>query len=275
MKKMGIQEKNNVWPVLSIAGSDSSGGAGIQADLKTMLANGCYGMTAITALTAQNTMGVRAVSKVAPDFLQEQLCAVFEDIMPLAVKTGMVASKELIMVIAECLKRYDAHNIVIDPVMVATSGSPLLKEDAIACMEQDLFPLATLLTPNIPEAEILSGVKIHSREDMVRAGQMLSDKYHTGVLIKGGHAVADADDVLVESEIHWFHGKRIENDNTHGTGCTLSSAIACGLAKGYTLVESIECAKRYLSDALAAGLNLGHGSGPLDHGYFIGDRGCE
>lgn len=269
MEMMNGKNKRIPIPVLSVAGSDCSGGAGIQADLKTMLANDCYGMTVITALTAQNTMGVRSVMQVPPEFLREQIDAVFEDIPPLAVKTGMLASGELIAVLAERLRYYHAKNIVVDPVMVATSGSRLLKEDAIACMEQTLFPLATLITPNIPEAEVLSGEKIHCREDMEAVGQMLSEKYHTAFLIKGGHAIADADDVFVGGEVRWFCNERIDNNNTHGTGCTLSSGIACNLAKGFSVTESIERAKMYLTSVLSAHLNLGHGSGPLDHGFCM------
>ncbi len=267
-------EGNKIPPVLAIAGSDSSGGAGIQADLKTILANGCYGMTAITALTAQNTMGVRAIYEVTPAFLKQQLDAVFEDIPPLAVKTGMLSSKELIFVIADGLKAYGAKNIVVDPVMVSTSGSRLLKEDAVECLTRTLLPLASLITPNIPEAEILSGQQINSKEDMVSAGKKISEMYETEVLIKGGHAISDADDVLIGKQIRWFSSKKVENENTHGTGCTLSSAIACGLAKGMSLPESIEQAKKYLTLALSSGLNLGHGSGPLDHGFRLGGSIC-
>ena len=272
-----MENKCNIksYPVLTIAGSDCSGGAGIQADLKTMLANGCYGMSAITALTAQNTLGVQDVLEVSPDFLQKQILAVFEDIPPYAIKTGMVSSVDLICVISDCLKKYKATNIVVDPVMVSTSGSRLLKEDAVSCMVQSLFPLATLLTPNIPEAEVLSGEKIKSRDDMVRVGKILSDQYKTSVLIKGGHSISDADDVLVGEEVHWFYGDRIDNPNTHGTGCTLSSAIACGLAKGFSLYDSVAKAKKYISLALSSGLNLGHGSGPLNHGFHVGELECK
>lgn len=255
--------------VLSIAGSDSSGGAGIQADLKTILANNCYGMTAITALTAQNTMGVKEIMDVSPCFLRKQIDAVFEDIPPLAVKIGMVSEKELIHAIVESLKKWDAKNIVVDPVMVSTSGIRLLQEDAIFALMDELLPIATLMTPNIPEAEMLCGSVITSKEDMEKAGQYLYDRYHTAVLIKGGHATFDASDVLVTEKIEWFYGKKIENPNTHGTGCTLSSAIACGLAKKYSISESIKVAKQYLEGALCSDLNLGRESGPLDHGWVI------
>ena len=240
-------------PVLSIAGSDSSGGAGIQADLKTMLANDCYGMSAITALTAQNTMGVTGIMDVTPEFLRKQIDAVFLDIPPKAVKIGMVSDKALINTIAEALEDWHAENIVVDPVMVATSGSRLLKEDAISCLTEMLLPLAT----------------IQSKTDMEQAGRCLYDRFHSQVLIKGGHAIEDASDVLVGTEVIWFHGSRIDNPNTHGTGCTLSSAIACGLAKGYSVAQSISYAKSYLSGALSSGLDLGRGSGPIDHGWQI------
>lgn len=271
-----MEDKNitgrNLVPVLSIAGSDCSGGAGIQADLKTILANDCYGMSAITALTAQNTMGVTGILDVPTNFLRKQLDAVFSDIPPKAVKIGMVSDQTLIAAIADALIDWKAENIVVDPVMVATSGSRLLKEDAISCLMERLLPLATLLTPNIPEAELLTGLTIRSKADMEQAGRYLYERYQSHILIKGGHAIEDASDVLVGTEVVWFQGTRIDNPNTHGTGCTLSSAIACGLAKGKTVVESIADAKRYLEQALLTGLNLGHGSGPLDHGFMLADR---
>lgn len=255
---------------LTIAGSDSSGGAGIQADIKTMLANGVYAMSAITALTAQNTTGVTAIMNSTPDFLGKQLDAVFTDIYPDAVKIGMVSESELIRVIAEKLKEYGAKNIVVDPVMVATSGAKLISDDAIATLQEYLFPLATVLTPNIPEAEVLSGMKIGSTDDMVTAAEIIYDRYHCAVLCKGGHNLNDANDLLYrDAGIQWFHGKRIDNPNTHGTGCTLSSAIASNLAKGYDLVTSVDRAKSYISGALSAMLDLGNGSGPMDHGFAI------
>lgn len=255
---------------LSIAGSDSSGGAGIQADMKTMIMNDVYAMTAITALTAQNTTGVRGVSEVTPDFLKEQLNAVFEDIYPDAVKIGMISSAELVEVIAERLKFYDAKNIVVDPVMVATSGSVLSKSSAVSKIKELLLPIATVVTPNIPEAEILTGIKIESKEEMEAAAKMIGDTYHCAVLCKGGHSINDANDLLYEDgEFTWFSGKRIDNPNTHGTGCTLSSAIASNLAKGYVLKDSIERAKMYISGALESMLDLGKGSGPLDHGFAL------
>ena len=255
---------------LTIAGSDSSGGAGIQADLKTMTANGVYAMSAITALTAQNTTGVTDILESTPRFLSEQLDAIFTDIFPDAVKIGMVSSAELIAVIAAKLKEYKAENIVVDPVMVATSGAKLLRSDAVEALCRELLPLAAVLTPNIPEAEILSGMAITDAAGMEAAARLISEKYGCAVLCKGGHKVNDADDLLWrEGAGKWFHGKRIDNPNTHGTGCTLSSAIASNLAKGYDLDASVERAKAYISGALAAMLDLGHGSGPMTHMFAL------
>ena len=255
---------------LSIAGSDSSGGAGIQADIKTMTMNGVYAMTAITALTAQNTTGVRAIQEVSPAFLKAQIDAVFEDIFPDAVKIGMVASSALIKVIAERLRFYEPGNIVVDPVMVATSGSSLMKTDAVKTLCQELLPLAMVVTPNIPEAQILAEQEITDENDMLAAAKAIGDRYSCAVLLKGGHSVSDANDLLyVDDEFLWFYGKRIHNPNTHGTGCTLSSAIAANLAKGYGLEAAVERAKAYISGALAAMLDLGHGSGPMNHAFDL------
>lgn len=256
---------------LTIAGSDSSGGAGIQADIKTMTMNGVYAMSAITALTAQNTMGVTGISEVTPEFLRLQLDAIFDDIFPDAVKTGMVASTGLIGTIADVLKERGARNIVVDPVMVATSGAKLLRDDAIEVLEKRLFPLADVITPNIPEAELISGLSIGSRDDMEKAARLIGEKYGCSVLLKGGHSISDASDVLYSKAgtLTWFEGKRINNPNTHGTGCTLSSAIASNLAKGLELEDSVRCAKDYISGALAAMLDLGHGSGPMQHNYLL------
>lgn len=255
---------------LSIAGSDSSGGAGIQADLKTMTLNGVFAMSAITALTAQNTTGVRSIEEVSPSFLKDQIDAVFEDIYPDAVKIGMVASSELIMTIAERLRFYKAKNIVADPVMVATSGSALLKTDAVETLAKEIFPIATIITPNIPEAEILSSMKIENEKDMIEAAKKIENEYGCAVLVKGGHSINDANDILYKKgEIKTFTGKRIDNPNTHGTGCTLSSAIASNLAKGYSIEDSIQKAKDYISGALSAGLDLGKGSGPMNHAFDL------
>ena len=259
-----------MYTALTIAGSDSSGGAGIQADIKTMMANGVYAMSAITALTAQNTTGVTSILNATPEFLGQELDAIFTDIYPDAVKIGMVASSELISTIAGCLKKYGADNIVVDPVMVATSGSKLLKNDAVHTLECELLPLATLVTPNIPEAEILADMKITTREDMIVAAKKIGDRYLCSVLLKGGHNLNDASDLFYrEGAVRWFEGKRIENPNTHGTGCTLSSAIASNLAKGFSLETAIQRAKEYISGALEAMLDLGKGSGPMNHGFDL------
>ena len=258
---------------LSIAGSDSSGGAGIQADLKTMTMNGVFAMSAITALTAQNTTGVTGIMEVTPDFLQQQIDAVFEDIYPDAVKIGMVSSSALIEKIAERLQFYGAKNIVVDPVMVATSGSRLIAEEAVKTLKEKLLPIAAVVTPNIPEAEILSGMEIHTEEEMEKAAKMIGDSYSCAVLLKGGHNINAANDLLYsDGKCKWFKGKRIDNPNTHGTGCTLSSAIVANLAKGYGLEDAVEKAKNYISGALAAMLDLGAGSGPMNHAYDLKDE---
>ena len=255
---------------LTIAGSDSSGGAGIQADIKTMTANGVYAMSAITALTAQNTTGVTDIMEVTPAFLKEQLDCIFTDIRPDAVKTGMVASSALIEVIAERLRFYEAVNLVVDPVMVSTSGSKLISEEAIGTLKKELLPLAAVITPNIPEAEVLSGRSVSTKEDMETVAQEIYGLYGCAVLCKGGHSVNDANDLLYDGrELIWFEGRRIDNPNTHGTGCTLSSAIASGLAKGYDLPTAVRSAKNYISGALAAMLDLGKGSGPMNHAFAI------
>ena len=251
---------------LTIAGSDSSGGAGIQADIKTMAANGVFAMSAITALTAQNTTGVTSIFETTPEFLAAQLDAVFTDIYPDAVKIGMVSSAPLIRTIAERLRFYEAKHIVVDPVMVATSGSRLLRDDAMQALTEQLLPLAEVVTPNIPEAEILSGLAITDAAGMEAAARKISEQYGCSVLCKGGHKVNDADDLLWRNGSgKWFRGERIQNPNTHGTGCTLSSAIASNLAKGYDLDTSVERAKEYISGCLSAMLDLGHGSGPMNH----------
>ena len=255
---------------LSIAGSDCSGGAGIQADIKTMTMNGVYAMSALTALTAQNTTGVSAIMEVTPDFLREQLDMIFSDIRPDAVKIGMVASAQLIGVIAERLRHYRAGNIVVDPVMVATSGSSLMQNGAVTALKQELFPLATLITPNIPEAEAFSGLHISDREGMIAAARAIHAECGCAVLLKGGHSLNDANDLLCAGEdCIWFTGRRIDNPNTHGTGCALSSAIAANLAKGYDLSSAVRRAKEYISGALEAMLDLGSGSGPMNHAFDL------
>ena len=261
---------------LTIAGSDCSGGAGIQADIKTMTMNGVYAMSAITALTAQNTTGVRKIQESTPEFLEQQIDAVFEDIFPDAVKIGMVSSSEIVCVIADRLKYHKAKNIVVDPVMVATSGSSLMKTDAVKTLIDVLLPIATLVTPNIPESEVLSGISIENKEDMQMAAKTIGDKYGCAILLKGGHSINDANDLLyANGEFKWFYGKRIDNPNTHGTGCTLSSAIAANLAKGFNVSDSVRKAKEYISDVLAAGLDLGQGSGPLMHNFDLKEKYFE
>lgn len=256
--------------VLTIAGSDCSGGAGIQADLKTIAAHKMYGMSAITALTAQNTTGVYGILESTPEFLANQLDCIFTDIFPDAVKIGMVSSAPLIRIIAQKLGQYAPKNIVVDPVMISTSGSKLLADDAAGELCQQLLPLATLLTPNLPEAEVLSGLRICSEEDMIAAAQKIAQIYPCAILVKGGHFGSSADDLLyLSGECHWFRSARIQTKNTHGTGCTLSSAIACNLAAGDSLPDSVLHAKKYVGGALADGLNLGAGNGPLNHCYAL------
>ncbi len=257
---------------LTIAGSDCSGGAGIQADIKTMLANHVYAMSAITALTAQNTTAVSDIMNVTPSFLEEQLDMIFTDIYPEAVKIGMVSQKEIILSIVKKLEFYHARNIVVDPVMVATSGAKLISDEAIETLQTYLFPIATILTPNIYEAEILSKCNIKNENDMIHSAKIISEQYQCAVLLKGGHHINDANDLLYkDGHYTWYKGKRIDNPNTHGTGCTLSSAIASFLAKGEDLNTAVQLAKEYISNALAAQLDLGSGQGPMDHGFMLKD----
>lgn len=252
--------------VLTIAGTDPTGGAGVQADLKTMMAHKVYGESVITALVAQNTMGVRDIMNVTPTFLAEQFDCVFEDIYPDAIKIGMVSETELIKTIVEKLRQYDAKNIVVDPVMVTTSGSCLLADSALHALKEELIPMASVITPNIPEAEVLTGMNIHSKEDMVVAAQKIAEAYKGYILIKGGHFETRADDLIYyQGECTWLESEHIQNPNAHGTGCTLSSAIACNLAMGFDMIESIKLAKDYISGALRANLDLGKGRGPLNH----------
>lgn len=281
--------------VLSIAGSDSSGGAGIQADIKTIAAHHLFAQTAITSLTAQNTTGVFGVFDASPDFVARQIDVVFQDIRPDAVKVGMVSNAEIVHAIAQALVRNGARNIVVDPVLVATSGSSLATSEALGALREELIPLADVITPNIPEAQVLAGFSIENEIEQEYAATVLAGAtggvgpagvsaasapagegaatsaarpaHPKAVLVKGGHGTHDANDVLVDSRgnVSWFNAPRIDTENTHGTGCTLSSAIACGLACGKPLPEAIRDAKAYLTGALAAGLNLGKGSGPVDH----------
>ena len=252
--------------VLTIAGSDCSGGAGIQADIKTITAHKLYASSAITALTAQNTTGVTGIFNVSKEFLAKELDSIFTDIYPDAVKIGMVSEIELIETISEKLVEYNVKNIVLDPVMVATSGAHLLNDNAIDVLVNKLFPLATIITPNILEAEVLSNMKIKTKEDMEEAAKVISKITKGSVLIKGGHSINDSNDLLLTNdEFIWFNGERIDNPNTHVTGCTLSSAIASNLALGYSIPDSIKNAKSYISTCLKSMLDLGKGSGPLDH----------
>ena len=256
---------------LTIAGSDCSGGAGIQADIKTMTMNGVFAMSAITALTAQNTTGVAGILEVDPAFLKQQIDMIFADIRPDAVKIGMVSSAALVETIAQCLADHEAENIVVDPVMVATSGSSLMESEAVTALKKWLLPMAAVITPNIPEAEVLSGRTITNEAEMEAAAKAISKELGCAVLLKGGHSVSDANDLLCRGEeLVWFAGKRINNPNTHGTGCTLSSAIAANLAKGYSLEEAVRRGKAYISGALAAMLDLGKGSGPMNHAFDLG-----
>ncbi len=256
--------------VLSIAGSDCSGGAGIQADIKTITVHKLYAMSVITALTAQNTTGVSDIYEVSPEFVAKQLDMVFMDIHPDAVKIGMVSNRQTIEVIADKLIQYRAEKVVLDPVMVATSGSRLIEDAAIRLLTDRLMPLADVITPNIPEAEVLSGLTVNTKDDMLQAAQRIAGYYNGVILIKGGHLIGDSDDLLYgRSDLHWFSTLRIDNPNTHGTGCTLSSAIACNLALGNNIRDSVSLAKDFLTGALKSGLDLGTGNGPLNHCYML------
>lgn len=264
------RDKTTMKTALSIAGSDCSGGAGIQADIKTMTMNRVYAMSAITALTAQNTTGVTGIYQVTPEFLKQQIDMVFTDIRPDAVKIGMVSNGALIDVIAERMEFYRAVNVVVDPVMVSTSGSRLLEAEAVCTMKDKLLPMALLVTPNILEAEILAGMEIRNEKDMETAAEIIYGNYGCAVLVKGGHSISDANDLLfMEGGQKWFPGRRIINPNTHGTGCTLSSAIASGLAKGWGLEKAVQRGKEYVSGALEAMLDLGKGSGPMNHAFGL------
>lgn len=256
--------------VLTIAGSDCSGGAGIQADIKTITVHKMYAMSAITALTAQNTTGVYGVLEATPEFVANQLDCIFTDIYPDAVKIGMVSNADIIKVIADKLIEYKAKNIVVDPVMVSTSGSRLMNENATDILINNLIKIADVITPNIPEAEVLSGICIENTQEMIKAAEIISKNYKGYILIKGGHLNDTADDLLYkDGKAQWFNSEKIDTQNTHGTGCTLSSAIACNLADGFTITQSVKNAKDFITGALKANLNLGKGSGPLDHMYRL------
>ncbi len=259
--------------VLTIAGSDSGGGAGIQADLKTFSACGCYGMSAITAVTAQNTKGVRDIHPVPVPCIEAQICAVLDDIGIDAIKIGMLHSSAVISSIASLIEKYECKNIVLDPVMVATSGDPLIEEDAIVALKERLLPLVDLITPNIPEASLLMGKKIEDKNQLVEIARNLGQHYSISVLVKAGHLeTKELNDVLWENQRQktiTFSNTRIETQNTHGTGCTLSSAITAFMSRGHSLAESVQKAEEYLQGAIGVGAEyiLGKGHGPVHH-YF-------
>ena len=258
--------------VLSIAGSDSGGGAGIQADLKTIGALGCYGMTAITALTAQNTLGVRSIHSVPPQMLRDQIDAVIEDIGAHAVKIGMLHAPEIVLTVAQAIDRHALPQVVLDPVMVATSGAVLIDNPAITILVRELFPRALLVTPNLDEASLLVGRLLHNERDMEVAAQEMLEMGAHAVLLKGGHLSGDlVCDLLLTKNgaAHWMRAPRIHTGNTHGTGCTLSSAIAAYLALGAGLLEAVEAARSYVRAALVAGaaVRTGAGGGPLNHSH--------
>ncbi len=256
--------------VLTIAGSDCSGGAGIQADIKTITVHKMYAMSVITALTAQNTTGVYGIEEASKDFVCNQIDCVFKDIEPNAVKIGMVSNSEIIEIISEKLKFYNAKNIVLDPVMVSTSGSKLISDEAIDVLIKKLMPLVRVITPNLKEAEVLCGFNVENQGDMIKAAKKIAKDLNIAVLVKGGHLSEEAIDILYENgKITYFKSERIDNPNTHGTGCTLSSAIACNLAKGTSLEDSIRNAKEYLTGAIRAKLDIGEGRGPLEHTYIL------
>lgn len=275
--------RKNPPVVLTIAGSDCSGGAGIQADLKTMSAFDVYGMSVITAVTAQNTCGVTGVQNVTGEMIRLQLEAVMSDIMPDAVKIGMLATADAVEAVADILEKYHVEHVILDPVMVSTSGRSLLEAEGKEQMLRRLFPLAELVTPNIPEAEeilkavdgsvenkrTVSSVQITDQTMMEKAAQAIRQKYGCNVLLKGGHMIQAADDLLYQTQAVWFPAQRIDCTNTHGTGCTLSSAIASALARGCSLKEAVGIAKVYVRSAMSTSLDLGHGNGPLDHNWSI------
>ncbi len=259
--------------VLTIAGSDSCGGAGIQADLKTFAAHGTYGMSVICAVTAQNTQGVFAVQDISKDIIAKQIEAIFDDIQVDAVKIGMVSREDTIKTIAEGLKRYGAKNIVIDPVMISKSGYSLLRPEAQDALIKELLPLADIITPNIPEAETISGMKIKDVSDMEKVAKFISQIGPKNVLVKGGHLDEDATDVLLTNgEFIYYTSPRIKTKNTHGTGCTLSSAIASNLALGYSMTEAVKRAKRYITTAIEHSFSIGKGVGPTNHFYELYEK---
>ena len=265
--------RNYEIPTLTIAGSDSSGGAGVQADLKTFSAIGTYGMSVITAITAQNTEGVFDVEELSKGIIKGQMKAVFEDIPPKGVKIGMVSSPEIILEIVENLKKYKPEILVVDPVMISKSGYSLLRPEAKENLIKYLIPMAYLITPNVPEAEEITGMKIDGVEDMKKAGKKILELGPKYVLMKGGHLDGDAVDVLMGEDVfEVFYCPRINKKNTHGTGCTISSAITAHLALGYDVVEAVRLSKEYITEAIKRSFDIGHGVGPVNHFYKFEDE---
>lgn len=259
---------------LTIAGSDSGGGAGIQADLKAFAANGVYGMSVITAVTAQNTVEVRSFQNIEPALIKDQIEAVLDDIPVDAIKIGMLSSAEIIVIIADTLKKYKSRKLVLDPVMISKGGHHLLAEEAVGTLKEVLIPLASIITPNIPEAEVLTGLKILTHEDMKKACLSIKELGCPSILLKGGHMEGPPDDLFFDGEeFHWIKGERIFTKNTHGTGCTLSSAIAANLAKGESMLEAVKKAKQYITIAIQHSLPLGKGHGPTNHFYELYQKG--
>ncbi len=264
--------------VLTIAGSDSSGGAGIQADIKVISALGCYAASVITALTAQNTLGVQAICEITPEFVQQQLDSVFSDLNIQAVKIGMLHNEKIISVVSAALQKFKPNIVILDPVMMAKNGCELIDLATIPILKNMLFPYVTLITPNLSEAELLLGKKINTAAEQELAAIEMGNQFKINVLIKGGHFDGEQSSDVVylykDKVCHWFHAQRIHSNNTHGTGCSLSSAIASYLAKGLELKDAIDHAKKYLTKAIASGttLQVGHGCGPVDHFYFFEDR---
>lgn len=255
-----------IFKVLTIAGSDSGGGAGIQADLKTMTAFGVYGLSVITAVTAQNTLGVQGIHDLPADFVALQLDSVLGDIGAHAAKTGMLSNRDIISAVAAKLREYQVPNLVVDPVMMAKSGDPLLREDARDALVTEILPLATVVTPNIPEAEALSGMRIESLEDMKAAARKILELGPKAVLVKGGHRHEDAVDILYDGEVfREYPAVRLDQKHTHGTGCTYSAAIASCLARGLPLPRAVAVAKKYITRAIREGLAIGKGYGPVNH----------
>lgn len=258
---------------LTIAGSDSGGGAGIQADIKAMSALGVFGMSVITAVTSQNTQEVRSVQNINLDIVRDQIEAVFDDIPVDAVKVGMLSEVEIVETVAHTLRKYEPKHIVLDPVMLSKGGHDLLKRSAVEALINKMIPLASIITPNIPEAEVLVGSSIQTKEDMYDACLMLKEMGSHAVLLKGGHLRGDADDLYFDGmDGHWLTAKRIHTKNTHGTGCTMSSAIAANLAKGMTMLEAVKAAKKYISIAIKHSLSLGSGHGPTHHFYDLYEK---